>query len=40
MFRVAQQLEAYELLPGDSVFDLNNTCSRLLAKVLDLAPLA
>jgi aminoglycoside phosphotransferase (APT) family kinase protein len=38
MVRVAQQLKAYELLPADSDFEVNNTSSRLLARMLELAP--
>ena len=38
MVRVAKQLKTYELLPVDSDFEINNTSSRLLAKMLDLAP--
>ena len=38
MVRVAKQLKSYELLPVDSDFEVNNTSSRLLAKMLDLLP--
>ena len=38
MVRVAKQLKSYELLPVDSDFEVNNTSSRLLAKMLDLPP--
>jgi aminoglycoside phosphotransferase (APT) family kinase protein len=38
MVRVAQQLKSYELLPVDSDFEVDNTSSRLLAKLLDLPP--
>jgi aminoglycoside phosphotransferase (APT) family kinase protein len=38
MVRVAQQLKAYELLPADSDFEVNNTSSRLLARMLELPP--
>ena len=38
MVRVAQQIMSWGLLPEDSGFDIDNACSRLLAKMLDIAP--
>ncbi|MGH0037369.1 MAG: phosphotransferase family protein [Myxococcota bacterium] len=38
MMRVAQQLKHAEILPSESGFEVDNTCSRLLAKLLELPP--
>jgi aminoglycoside phosphotransferase (APT) family kinase protein len=38
MIRVAQQLAEYGLLPEDSTFETDNTCTRALAQMLDLPP--
>lgn len=38
MARVAAQMQHYEVLPADSNFAADNTMSRLLAKMLGLAP--
>jgi aminoglycoside phosphotransferase (APT) family kinase protein len=36
MMRIAQQLVQYGVLPADSDLETNNTCTRMLAKLLDL----
>jgi aminoglycoside phosphotransferase (APT) family kinase protein len=38
MMRVVQQLKHSDILPMDSGFEVDNTCSRLLAKLLELPP--
>jgi aminoglycoside phosphotransferase (APT) family kinase protein len=38
MMRIAQQLVRYGVLPPDSDLETNNTCTRMLARLLDLPP--
>jgi aminoglycoside phosphotransferase (APT) family kinase protein len=38
MIRVAEQFREAGLLPAESTFETDNTCTRLLAKMLDLPP--
>ncbi|MFQ5514464.1 MAG: phosphotransferase family protein [Myxococcota bacterium] len=38
MIRIARMLAAHGLLPEDSEFERNNTCTRMLARMLDLPP--
>jgi len=38
MARIAAQMRHYEILPADSTFAVDNTASRLLAKLLELPP--
>jgi aminoglycoside phosphotransferase (APT) family kinase protein len=38
MSRIAHQLTHYGFLPADSNFEVDNNCSRLLAKLLELPP--
>ena len=38
MVRVAQLIMSFGLLPEDSDLDVDNPCTRLLAKMLDVAP--
>ena len=40
MMRIAQQLAHYEVMPEEQAreFELNNTVTRLLAKIMEIAP--